>query len=70
MEDHNNHNVTKVTPVNNSLKWIGICIAVGAALLIAITVFKVPVSTVATSAIFLACPLLHIFMMKNGNHKH
>lgn len=70
MEDHNNHNVTKVAPVNNSLKWIGICLAVGASLLIAITVFKVPVSTVATSAIFLACPLLHIFMMKNGNHKH
>lgn len=70
MEDHHNHSVTKAVPLSSPLKWVGICLAIGAVLLIAITVFKVPVSTVATTAIFLACPLLHIFMMKNGNHKH
>lgn len=52
------------------MKWIGICLAVGAMLLIAIIIFNVPVNTVVTTAIFLACPLLHIFMMKSGNHKH
>lgn len=70
MKDHHNHSGTKEALVNNPLKWVGICLAIGAVLFIAIMVFKVPVNTVATTAIFLACPLLHIFMMKNGNHKH
>ncbi len=70
MEDHRNHSVTKVEPQSSPLKWVGICLAIGAVLLVVITVFKVPVNTVATTAIFLACPLLHIFMMKSGNHKH
>ncbi len=70
MEDHRNHTITKAAPVSTPLKWASICLAVGAVILIAITVFKVPVNTVVTSAIFLACPLLHIMMMKNGNHKH
>lgn len=70
MEDHRNHTITKAAPASTPLKWVGICLAVGAVILTAIFVFNVPVNTIATSAIFLACPLLHIMMMRNGNHKH
>lgn len=70
MENHRSHNEIKAETVSSPFKWILICLAVGAALLLAIMVFKIPVNTVATGALFLACPLLHIFMMKNGNHKH
>jgi hypothetical protein len=34
----------------------------------AIFIFKVPTSSLLTFGLFLLCPLLHIFMMKN--HKH
>ncbi|MFZ5535352.1 MAG: hypothetical protein ACOY3M_04370 [Patescibacteria group bacterium] len=70
MENHSNHHVMKAAPISNPLKWAGICIALGAVILLAITVFKVPVNTIATGALFLACPLLHVLMMKNGDHKH
>lgn len=70
MTNHNNHRIANITSENNFLKWVGFCIAIGVALVIAITKFNVPVSTVITGVVFLACPLLHIFMMKNGNHKH
>ena len=53
-----------------SAKTFGICLAAIAIAVIAITLFKVPVSTVGTAAILLVCPLLHIFMMRNGDHKH
>lgn len=70
MEDHHKHTNTKAEPANSYMQWVGICLSIGAVLLLAITVFKVPVNTLATGAIFLVCPLLHIMMMKNGNHKH
>lgn len=58
---------------NNSLisgKTLAICIAVVAIALLAVAVFKIPLSTVAFAGILLACPLLHLIMMKDGQHKH
>ncbi len=52
------------------MKWVGIFIIVGAILLIAISVFNIPVYTVVTGALLLACPLIHMAMMRNGGHKH
>ncbi len=37
---------------------------------LALFVFKLPVGSVLTYGFILACPLLHILMMKGGNHKH
>jgi hypothetical protein len=39
--------------------------------LVAITAFKIPVSTVVYGALFLVCPLSHVLMMKfMGGHDH
>ena len=39
--------------------------------LVAITTFKIPVSTVVYGALLLVCPLSHILMMKfMGGHDH
>lgn len=39
--------------------------------LVAITAFKIPVSTVVYGALFLVCPLSHVLMMKfMGAHNH
>ena len=51
-------------------KLAAICLLAVAAALLAIVVFGVPVGTVATFGILLACPLMHVFMMKGGQHKH
>lgn len=53
-----------------SAKTLGICLAGIAIAIIAISVFKIPVSTIGTAAILLACPLMHVFMMRDGKHKH
>lgn len=49
---------------------IWICVAVALMGLVAITIFKVPIGTVMFAGALLACPLLHIWMMKDGGHKH
>lgn len=52
-------------------KMLLICFAVFAAAIAAITVFKVSVGNLLYFGIFLACPLMHIFMMKgHGGHDH
>lgn len=53
-----------------SAKTFGICLAGVVIAIIAVTLFKVPVSVIGTAAILLACPLLHVLMMRSGNHKH
>ena len=53
-----------------SAKTFGICLAAVGIAVVAVTLFKVPISTVGTAAILLACPLLHVWMMRNGGHKH
>lgn len=44
-------------------------LAIGAALT-AIFIFKVPFTNILFFSLFLACPLMHLFMMKDMNHKH
>jgi len=47
------------------------CCLIPIAALAAITVFKIPVSTVIYGVILLVCPLSHLLMMKfMGGHDH
>ena len=52
-------------------KLMLICLAVFAVAIIAVTVFKVSIGNLFFFAVFLACPLMHIFMMRgHGGHNH
>lgn len=53
-----------------SSKAIILCIFLIASALIATSIFKVPVTSVITFGLLLACPLLHFFMMRGDGHKH
>lgn len=53
-----------------SVRILGICIALIALAAVAVTVFKVSTGTLFFAGVLLACPLLHIWMMKEGGHKH
>ncbi len=54
-----------------SAKTLWICVAVAGIALAAVTFFKVPVGTIFFAGALLACPLLHIWMMRDGGgHKH
>jgi len=46
------------------------CCLIPIAALVAISVFKIPVSTVVYGVIMLVCPLSHILMMKFMGHDH
>lgn len=47
-----------------------ICLSVFTVAIIAVTVFKVSVGNLFFFGVLLACPLIHIFMMKgHGGHK-
>jgi uncharacterized membrane protein len=72
MDNHNNHSATTTgsKAQGSSLKWLGVCIGLIALAIIAVTIFRIPVSTVFFGALFLACPLMHVWMMKDGGHKH
>lgn len=51
-------------------KLLLICIAVFVIAIIAASVFKVSIGNLFYLAILLACPLIHIFMMKgHGSHE-
>lgn len=52
-----------------STQILVICIAVMAIAITAVTVFKVSVGSLFFVVALLACPLMHILMMKNMNHK-
>ena len=54
----------------NSKKILSICLGVIALGVIAIGVFKVPLGTLFFTGVLLLCPLLHVWMMKGGGHKH
>lgn len=49
---------------------LAICIALIALAVTAVTVFKVSVGSLFFIGALLACPLMHVLMMKGGNHKH
>jgi hypothetical protein len=51
-------------------KVLLICVSLFVLALSAIVFFKVSVSTVVFLGFALACPLMHIWMMKDGGHKH
>ena len=53
-----------------SARTLGICLSLITIALIALFVFKVPVNTLLLGGVLLACPLLHFWMMKDGEHKH
>lgn len=66
----NQNNVHHMDNKRSSIpKWYYLC---GAGLVVAVilvTVFKVSISNIFLYGIFLACPLMHIFMMKgHGGH--
>lgn len=63
-----NEKTKSILGVSN--KVILICVAVLAAMIIALTVFKVSAGSLLYIGLFLACPLMHILMMRGGNHKH
>lgn len=50
-------------------KLLIICLAALGVVFAAVTVFKVSIGNLLYFAVFLACPLMHIFMMKgHGGH--
>ncbi len=72
MDNHNNHStrISDSKAQGSSLKWLGICLGFIALAIGAVTIFRIPVSMVFFGAVLLACPLMHIWMMKDGGHKH
>jgi uncharacterized membrane protein len=46
------------------------CCLIPVAALIAISVFKIPISAIVYGLILLVCPLSHILMMKFMGHEH
>lgn len=49
---------------------VGICLGVIALAVVAVTIFKVSMGTLFFAGALLLCPLLHVWMMKDGGHKH
>lgn len=72
MDKHQNYSTVSSdrTSRYTSFKWIGICAVLVALAFVAITVFSVSVNTIVYVALLLACPLMHLWMMKDGTHKH
>lgn len=72
MDSHSNHHHAPKSQGNRqaSLKTLGICLVVVFVSIIALFVFKVPGKTLLLGGILLACPLLHLWMTKDGGHKH
>lgn len=53
-----------------SAKTLSICLILLLIAFVAISVFRVPAGTLFFAGALLACPLLHVWMMKDGGHKH
>ena len=64
MDHSTNENTQKKT------NWLLICLGVAVVIFIAVKVFAVPLTNVVYFGAILACPLMHILMMRNGGHKH
>lgn len=62
--------ITTTKSTNSSLKILGICIAVATLAFAAIWIFKVSSNNLVFAGTLLLCPLLHIIMMRGGDHKH
>lgn len=59
--------ISRLIKDNHTLMMILGCVA-PMALLAAIFVFNVPLGTVGLFLVMLACPLMHVFMMKGMGH--
>lgn len=72
MEDHKRHDSTVKLQGDSifSSKTLGICLIILVVSLVALFIFKIPFNTLLIGGIFLACPLMHFWMMKDSNHKH
>ena len=55
---------------NSTQKVLGICLIIAAFAFIAITFFKISPLNMLFAVSLLLFPLLHIWMMRSGNHKH
>lgn len=67
--DHTTHQQqSKGFSLNRSTLLL--CLGVLSLAIVAVAVFKVPFGTVALFGLVLACPLMHVWMMKDGGHKH
>lgn len=53
-----------------SVKTLSICVALIVLAFVAAVVLKVSISTLLFAGALLACPLMHVWMMKEGGHKH
>lgn len=51
-------------------KTLLICAAVAGIAAMAVFIFKVPMGTIFFAGALLACPLIHVLMMRDGGHKH
>lgn len=51
-------------------KTLSICLGLITLAVVALTVFKVSFGTLFLAGALLLCPLLHVWMMKDGDHKH
>lgn len=64
---HIQHGTPKQTLFQN--KTLVMCLGLIALAIVSVVVFNVSVSTVVFLGFALACPLMHLWMMKDG-HKH
>jgi len=55
---------------NSLIKWFGICLGLIALAVVAVIIFRISVGTVIFGTVLLTCPLMHLWMMKSGGHKH
>lgn len=66
--NHSQHTKSQTSFLGN--KTLLICLSLIALAVGAVFFFNVGISTVVFLGFALACPLMHIWMMKDGGHKH
>lgn len=66
--------ITKVQEIKSYYtehkRLLVICLGVIALTLALVIILKLPVSTLIFIGVVLICPLLHVWMVRNGDHKH
>jgi uncharacterized membrane protein YbaN (DUF454 family) len=66
--NHSQHTKSQTSLLSG--KTLLICLGLIALAVGSVAFFNVSISTVVFLGFALACPLMHIWMMKNGGHKH
>ena len=62
--------LTSAKSSNSLTKILGICLLVATVAFAAIWILKISPTSLLFAGTLLLCPLLHIFMMRGGEHKH